>query len=148
MSFNAFKIVTIFAGLILFTCPSAMAEKVDLFSFYESDDRYEFYLTEEKADQCDELYEGLKRTRRMCYRVSARDKAMTVDKIRACSRNFYWSYDMLNCLKFAPLIRLEEINECGSTYSDRFRPMKGMICIGEAVGGAWRLEYEDRIFQD
>ena len=147
MSHRALKIVTIFASLLIFTGFQAFAMNQELMDFYEQDDRYEFFLTEEKADQCDELYGEWPKTLRMCYRVSSRDQFMSVDKIRACHRNFYWVYDIRNCLKFAPLIDLQEINDCGKVPSHRYRPMKGMTCIGEAVG-VWRIEYEQRIFKD
>ncbi len=130
-------------------CASSL-ENSDLVSTcldYESDERFDLFLTQERVSQCESYFGDWPRTFRMCLRATSRNEHATVEKIRACHNNFYYTYDMRNCLKFSALLSLQEINECGEKYSHRFHPLKGMECISDKVG-IWRLEYEIKMFQD
>lgn len=114
---------------------------------YEVDTRFESFLTEDRIQHCEQLFGEWPRTFKMCLRAGSRTSGATVDKMRACHRNFYFTYDMRNCLKFAALVNVNSINQCGDKYTDRFRPLKGMQCISDQVG-VWRLDYEEIMFDD
>jgi len=150
--------VTVCALLIIFTYSTGFSqsspcdvienqERNEVCQSYFNEEKYPSFLDNNRVQNCEDHYSEASGVFRMCLRVSSRDERMYPEKIRACHRNFYWHYDMKNCLKFAPLITVEDINHCGKRPSDRYRPMKGMTCIGEAVY-IWPLEYEERIFND
>lgn len=126
----------ILALLILFSTSASLANLCSDFtstsnSFkicqaYLENDTFPSHLTRDKIQACDDQFVENTSLLKSCYKVSSRIENVSSDNIRTCAKQFYFSWTIQSCLKFAARLSLDDIRDCDESTRT---PLGAITCF-------------------